>query len=99
MFGFSVYSSIPPLGDGKGEIPMPHRGEKLEGGHAVLAIGYDMNKKIEKTKGALLIRNSWGADWGDKGYGWLPFAYVESGLADDFWSMVKGEYVETDLFK
>ena len=99
MFGFSVYSSFPPLGDGKGEIPFPSQGDSLEGGHAVLAVGYDDNKKIGKTKGALLIRNSWGEGWGEKGYGWLPYAYVEQGLADDFWSMVKAEYVDTDLFK
>lgn len=99
MFGFSVYSSIPPSGDGKGEIPFPSQSDSLEGGHAVLAVGYDDNKKIGKTKGALLIRNSWGKDWGENGYGWLPYAYVEAGLADDFWSMVKSEYVDTDLFK
>ncbi len=99
MFGFSVYSSMPPVGDGKGEVPMPVKGEALEGGHAVLAVGYDDNKKVGKDKGALLIRNSWGTEWGDKGYGWLPYAYIESGLADDFWSMVKGEFVDTALFK
>lgn len=99
MFGFSVYSSMPPMGDGKGEIPMPGPGDTLEGGHAILAVGYDDNKKIGKNKGALLIRNSWGSGWGDHGYGWLPYAYVEGGLADDFWSMVKGEFVDTDLFK
>lgn len=99
MFGFSVYSSIPSSGDGKGEIPFPERGDSLEGGHAILAVGYDDNKKVGKNKGALLIRNSWGVEWGDKGYGWLPYAYVEAGLADDFWSMVKAEYVDTDLFK
>jgi C1A family cysteine protease len=99
MFGFSVYSSMPESGDGKGEIPYPERGDKLEGGHAVVAVGYDDNKKIGKDKGALLIRNSWGTGWGDRGYGWLPYRYVESGLADDFWSLVKAEYVDTDLFK
>lgn len=99
IFGFSVYSSIPPAGDGKGEIPMPRSGDKLEGGHAILAVGYDDAKTIGKFKGALLIRNSWGTDWGMKGYGWLPYAYIESGLADDFWSMVKGTFVDTDLFK
>lgn len=99
MFGFSVYSSMPPMGDGKGEIPMPVPGDTLEGGHAILAVGYDDSKKIGKSKGALLIRNSWGTGWGDHGYGWLPYAYVEAGLADDFWSMVKGEFVDTDLFK
>jgi C1A family cysteine protease len=99
MFGFSVYSSMPALGDGKGEIPFPSQGDSLQGGHAVLTVGYDDNKKIGKCKGALLIRNSWGKDWGENGYGWLPYDYIESGLANDFWSMVKGEYVKTDLFK
>jgi len=99
MFGFSVYSCMPGSGDGKGEIPYPGRGDKLEGGHAVVAVGYDDGKKIGKDKGALLIRNSWGTGWGDKGYGWLPYSYVEGGLADDFWTLVKAEYVETDLFK
>jgi len=99
MFGFSVYSSMPAPGDGRGEIPMPGPGDTLEGGHAILAVGYDDNRKIGKNKGAFLIRNSWGTGWGDQGYGWLPYAYVEGGLADDFWSMVKAEFVDTDLFK
>jgi len=99
MFGFSVYSSMPGTGDGKGEIPYPGPGDRLEGGHAVVAVGYDDGKKIGRDKGALLIRNSWGTEWGDKGYGWLSYSYVEGGLADDFWSLVKAEYVDTDLFK
>lgn len=99
MFGFSVYSCMPGVGDGKGEIPYPEPGDKLEGGHAVVAVGYDDGKKIGKDKGALLIRNSWGTEWGEKGYGWLPYSYLEGELADDFWTLVKAEYVDTDLFK
>jgi C1A family cysteine protease len=99
MFGFSVYSSMPGIGDGSGEIPFPQPGDALEGGHAVVAVGYDDGKKIGKEKGALLIRNSWGEDWGAGGYGWLPYAYVEHGLAVDFWSLVQAEFVDTDLFK
>ncbi|GAB3254397.1 C1 family peptidase [Chitinimonas naiadis] len=98
MFGFSVYSCIPAVGAGTGDIPFPGKGDTLEGGHAVLAVGYDDSKKIGTSKGALLIRNSWGTAWGEAGYGWLPYAYVERGLAQDFWSMVKGEFVDTDLF-
>jgi C1A family cysteine protease len=98
MFGFSVYSSMPGAGEG-GDIPFPQPGDRLEGGHAVVTVGYDDNRKIGKEKGALIIRNSWGKDWGEKGYGWLPYAYVEQGLADDFWTLVKAEYVNTDLFK
>jgi hypothetical protein len=50
MFGFSVYTSIPEAGDGKGEIPFPHEGDSLLGGHAVLAVGFDDQKKIGKNK-------------------------------------------------
>ncbi len=98
MFGFTVYNSIPPVGDGKGEIPFPKPGEKVLGGHAILAVGYDDAKKIGTSKGALLIRNSWGTGWGAAGYGWLPYDYVSRGLANDFWSLVQAKYVDTDLF-
>jgi C1A family cysteine protease len=99
MFGFTVYSSIPAAGDGKGEIPFPTTGDTVQGGHAVLAVGYDDAKKIGTSKGALLIRNSWGVGWGDAGYGWLPYDYVLKGLANDFWSLVQADFVDTSLFK
>ncbi len=98
MFGFTVYSSFPGTGEG-GDIPFPSEGDKVEGGHAVVAVGYDDAKKIGKETGALLIRNSWGKDWGEDGYGWLPYAYIENGLAVDFWSLVRAEFIDTDLFK
>jgi C1A family cysteine protease len=99
MFGFTVYSSIPATGDGKGEIPFPKSGDTVQGGHAVLTVGYDDGKKIGSSKGALLIRNSWGTGWGAAGYGWLPYNYVLKGLANDFWSLVQADFVDTDLFK
>lgn len=98
MFGFTVYSSIPGAGDGKGEIPFPRPGDTVEGGHAVVAVGYDDEKKIDEDTGAILIRNSWGAEWGMAGYGWLPYSYVRAGLAVDFWSLVESKFTDTDLF-
>lgn len=36
---------------------------------------------------------------GENGYGWLPYKYVEDGLAVDFWSLFRSEYVYTGKFK
>ena len=106
MFGFTVYSSIEQSNGNGGEIPYPGRGDKMEGGHAIVAMGYDDNKKIQNkttgakaTKGALQIRNSWGTHWGEDGYGWLPYDYVLKGLADDWWSLLRNEWVDTGNFK
>lgn len=98
MFGFTVYSSMPGYGEGP-DIPYPGPGDWVEGGHAIVAVGYDDARNINGDKGALLIRNSWSTAWGDKGYGWLPYRYVTTGLAVDFWSLVHAEFVNTDLFK
>jgi C1A family cysteine protease len=105
MFGFTVFSSYTQAGI-NGKIPFPTRNEKTVGGHAIVAVGYDDNMKIKNTNlgavettGALLIRNSWGTGWGSSGYGWLPYEYVLKGLAIDWWSLLKNEWIDTGMFK
>ena len=96
MFGFLVFDSIREANNGK--IPYPERGEAQLGGHAVLCVGYNDSMKIGKCTGAFLIRNSWGEEWGEKGYGYLPYDYLMAGLAQDWWALVKAEWIETTIF-
>ena len=87
VFGFSVYEGFESQQVAKtGVVDLPRKGEKLVGGHAVLAVGYD-----DKAK-CLIVRNSWGSDWGMKGYFTLPYGYVtDRNLSDDFWTIRRGE--------
>lgn len=87
VLGFRVYS----YGNAQGEFPMPKEGDRPRGGHAVAAVGYDDERVIGGSKGAFLIRNSWGTNWGDKGYGWLPYGYVTEYLSSDFWTLIRKE--------
>jgi C1A family cysteine protease len=103
MFGFTVYTSYTQARQ-TGKIPFPVNGEKRVGGHAVMAVGYDDEMQIKNngasdpTVGALMIRNSWGAGWGDHGYGWLPYEFIKRSLAVDWWSILKSEWVDTKQF-
>ncbi|TMA97021.1 MAG: hypothetical protein E6J70_15550 [Deltaproteobacteria bacterium] len=63
VFGFTVYESFESDQIARtGVVPMPRPTERVLGGHAVLAVGYDDAQK------RFLVRNSWGSGWGLKGY-------------------------------
>lgn len=70
---------------------LPGPQDKPEGGHALTMVGYDdkrtiKNKNDQVTTGAFKIRNSWGVNWGQRGYFWMPYEFFKiQGYAMDFW--------------
>ncbi|MDB5096775.1 MAG: cysteine protease [Cyanobacteria bacterium RYN_339] len=80
--GFRVYDSFRKIGK-DGMMPVPKPGEGVLGGHAVLVVGYDDAKKV------LIVRNSWGAKWGDAGYFYMPYEVAGSAQVMDSWTASK----------
>ncbi len=101
--GFPLYMSALEASVESGCVPMPPAGEKAVGSHAVLLVGFDDAKVIEandvSTTGAFLFKNSWGADWGNSGYGWLPYEYLLSGQSHDIWTLLQASWVDTEQFQ
>lgn len=55
---------------------------KSLGGHAMMAVGYN-----DATQ-TLTVLNSWGTEWGDRGYAHIPYSLItRSGEAWDFWAI------------
>ncbi|MFL5936991.1 MAG: C1 family peptidase [Gaiellaceae bacterium] len=83
VFGFTVYESFEGEDVAKtGKVPLPPRSETVLGGHAVLAVGYN------DASQSFIVRNSWGPNWGMKGYFAMPYGYVtDPQLASDFWAI------------
>lgn len=101
VFGFSVYDSFEgPVVEKTGILADPQRGEAMQGGHAVLAVGYINSEWLplrltnnaslgkDPSGGYVIVRNSWGPEWGEKGYFYMPWSYIlNPDLASDFWTV------------
>lgn len=82
-----VYQTFQSINTYKtGVVIVPSTNEIAIGGHAILLVGY---KDITKQ---FIFQNSWGGPdsrglggWGDKGYGYLPYDYVNKNLTFDPW--------------
>jgi hypothetical protein len=72
VFGISLFQSFDAHRK-KGVVPMPSKAEssrESHGGHAMLCVGYSDKDKV------FIVRNSWGSDWGDEGYCYIPYSYI-----------------------
>lgn len=85
MGGLLVCDSFVDTKDGF--IPIPGEGDKvndyLRGSHAIAVIGYDDDLTHGRHKGYLEVRNSWGTEWGQDGYCWIPYDYFNFIQKDD----------------
>lgn len=93
-FGFAVPNTL----DVDGQIPYRPTFDSPLGGQAMLAVGYD-DRWLRGSRGALLVRSSWGPLWGEEGYGWLPYAYVEERLAVDFYTLFHPAWIDSGEFE
>jgi len=98
IFGTPVWPSIANVGI-SGIIPLPDSNPP-EGGHALTAIGYDDTKVIPGASGpgAFEIRNSWGTGWGDGGYGWLSYDYLQKRYMSDMWAAQRVSWINMGDF-
>jgi C1A family cysteine protease len=97
-FGFNVYDYFMSQQMAtQGFLDVPKSGESLQGGHATDLCGWDDNMTNpfnSSSKGAFLVRNSWGLTWGLGGYFWMSYDYVKSTkLASDFWVILSAPLV------
>jgi len=78
VFGMTVDQDYMNTGS-DGMVTMPKSTRVREGGHAQLIVGYDDNAQ------RWIVKNSWGLGWGDNGYGYIPYEYLDVSGANDFW--------------
>jgi C1A family cysteine protease len=84
VFGIDLYTCFDGGGD-HGHIRTPMKGkDKPDGGHAMVAVGYDDLKR------EFIVRNSWGAGWGDGGYAFLGYDYLgNESFCYEAWAVTK----------
>jgi hypothetical protein len=101
-FGFSVPKHFLYETPRTGQLHKPFAHEAFDGGHCVTSYGYDDDRDNgDGTRGAFLVRNSWGESFGLKdiewnghkrpGDYWHPYWYFENLLAIDAWTEHQGE--------
>lgn len=72
VFGITIYDDFYDLTSVDATVIMPTTSEILDlGGHAMCMVGYDLDQQL------FLAKNSFGTEWGDQGYCWIPFDYIK----------------------
>lgn len=76
VVGMDVFHDFMELNSSNPVLSMPGPMDYSLGGHAVCLVGYSIPEK------RFLAKNSFGKDWGNNGYCWIPFDYSDSYIFD-----------------
>ena len=105
MFGVMAYYRAWANFATSDRLCYPTEDDTLLGAHNIAVVGYDDNIITEnekntsiQTKGAFLIKNSYGQEWGNAGYGWIPYDYLLKRKSIDWWTITKQEWLDMDQF-
>ena len=93
IFAVKLFQSFNQLR--RGVVPTPNANDLQDGtsgGHCMLCVGYSDPDQV------FIVRNSWGADWGDQGYCYIPYGYVLSEELNngDAWIIKRVDPIEPD---
>ncbi|TAD89861.1 MAG: peptidase C1 [Bacteroidetes bacterium] len=101
-FGLALFGSFDRAGK-HGLVPAPEANAATRtshGNHAMLCVGYSDQSQ------AFIVRNSWGEDWGEQGYCYIPYDYLANpDYCGDCWAirtvsdldLSEGVWVEDDF--
>jgi C1A family cysteine protease len=76
VFGTLIAESFKSVNS---DIVITNPGKWYIGGHCMVIVGWDESRQ------AFEVRNSWGEDWGVKGYCWMAAGYIASDITSDIW--------------
>ncbi len=103
LMGFAVPTTL--VSNDFDTVPFDASRGGTGGGSACIVMGYNDHAPLQsrihhplvsassRESGALLIKTCWGDSWGSNGYGWLPYAFVESRFACDAWAVTHQDWV------
>ncbi|HEY2343724.1 MAG TPA: C1 family peptidase [Chthoniobacteraceae bacterium] len=67
-------------------------------GHSIMLVGYE-DDASKPGGGILRFRNSFGARWGEEGYGAMSYAYASAYANDALWLQLEAPGAETPVFR
>lgn len=78
VIGIKIYESFMNVNSKNPVIPYPDEHDTLVGGHSMVVLGYDLSKQ------QYLAKNSFGSEWGDSGYCYIPFSYAKANIFEQW---------------